>query len=73
MAGGCVYIKTLPDVELDPHGAELSYESAGEFYVRRYPRHLWRTFLEREIVRLNAYEAAEARKVISMRGRARQH
>lgn len=72
MAGGCVYIKTLPDVELDPHGAELSYESAGEFYVRRYPRHLWRTFLEREIRRLNEWEAANRGEVVAM-GKRRAH
>ena len=59
MAEGCLFIEELPDVILDAYGARLSYESAGVLYLRRYPRGLWRRFLERELMRLHEWEAAE--------------
>jgi hypothetical protein len=67
-----VYIEEAPEVVLDAHGAKLSYCSGGEMFVRRYPRGLWRFFLEREIRRLNEFEAAEreSRKVVRVRTRA---
>jgi hypothetical protein len=67
MCRGVVYIETLPDVDLDDDGARLEYSSGGEDFFRRYPEPLWRAFLEREIGRLEDFDAARARKVVRLR------
>lgn len=57
MPKALVYIAEPPVVTLDASGATLEYRSGGETYMRRYPRPLWRRFLEREIRALNEWEA----------------
>lgn len=59
MAEGIIFIQDLPEVALDANGATLSYYSGETHYIRRYPRYLWRRFIEIEMRRLNAFEIAE--------------
>lgn len=74
MCRGTVYIDTIPEVRLDATGATLEYTSGGETYRRRYPRALWRRFLEGEIRRLNEYEARERCEVLRLeRGESGAH
>lgn len=72
MCRGLIYISEAPTVTLDASGATLEYQSGNETYVRRYPRPLWRRFLEREIRRLNEWEAANRGEVVPM-GKRRAH
>lgn len=67
MAEGIIFIQDLPEVALDANGATLSYYSGETHYIRRYPRHLWRAFVEREMARLNDWEAAEIHRVVDFR------
>ena len=71
MCRSVVFIEDIPEVVLDASGAKLSYRSGGEHYCRRYPRHLWRRFLETSIRQLNAFEVAERETLVEMRRRHR--
>ena len=68
MCRGTVYIDTIPEVQLDATGATLEYTSGGETYRRRYPRALWRRFLERELIRLRDWEITNRPSVVDLRG-----
>lgn len=67
MCEGLVYISELPVVHLDPTGTTLEYTSGAATYRRRYPRHLWRAFLEREILRLHDWEITNRGSVVELR------
>ena len=67
MCRSVVFIEDIPEVTLDASGAKLSYKSGGEHYCRRYPRHIWRRFLEREIIRLHDWEIANRGNVVDLR------
>lgn len=66
---GILFVEHMPDVQLDPGGATLEYVSGDTHYRRRYPRHLWRKFLEREVRRLNEFDRAERGEVVAMEKR----
>lgn len=73
MAEGIIFIQDLPEVALDANGATLSYYSGETHYIRRYPRHLWRRFLEIEMARLNKWEAAQRGEVVPIPKKSRAH
>lgn len=62
-----VFVQDLPEVELDASGASIVYRSGGQEYPRRMPRALWRRFLERELLRVEQWEAAQPDNVVEMR------
>jgi hypothetical protein len=68
-----VFVPEPWKVEIDRRGVRITYRSDTDVFVRRMSRADYRTGLEVSLRQLNEYEAAEARKVVQLGRRGRQH
>jgi hypothetical protein len=62
------YVEEAPVAEILPNKVRVTVKSGDDVCIRVMERSVWRRFLEVEIRRLNAYEAAERakRKVVKI-------